>query len=235
MKINKLRTIVVDDSTLQRMAVSKLINDNPHLDLVAEYNNGMEAYKNVEQNQIDLIFLDVEMPILNGFEFIESLSNIPQIILITGKPDYALKAFDYNVTDYLLKPITKSRFASAVKKALFNDNSSSSRADEAHIYVNSNLKKVKVIISEIKWIEGLGDYIKLVTIDSNILVLSTMKAFIEKLPQEKFLRIHKSYIVNLDKVEKFSSAHVEVSGQQIPLSRYKKLQLEEALMNTVEN
>jgi DNA-binding LytR/AlgR family response regulator len=237
MKINKLRTIVVDDSSLQRMAVSKLINDNPHLDLVAEYNNGMEAYKNVEQNQIDLIFLDVEMPILNGFEFIESLSNIPQIILITGKPDYALKAFDYNVTDYLLKPITKSRFISAVKKALFKENNNTtSRADEAHIYVNSNLKKVKVIISEIKWIEGLGDYIKLVTIDnSNILVLSTMKAFIEKLPQDKFLRIHKSYIVNLDKVEKFSSAHVEVSGQQIPLSRYKKLQLEEALLNTVEN
>lgn len=236
MKTNKLRTIVVDDSSLQRMAVSKLIHSNPNLDLVAEYNNGMEAYKNVEQNQIDLIFLDVEMPILNGFEFIESLSNTPQIILITGKPDYALKAFDYNVTDYLLKPITKSRFAASVKKALFNaEKKSGSSADEEHIYVNSNLKKVKVVVNEIKWIEGLGDYIKLVTVDSNILVLSTMKAFIEKLPQEKFLRIHKSYIVNLEKIEKFSSARVEVTGKQIPLSRYKKLQLETALLKVEEN
>lgn len=232
METNKLRTIVVDDSSLQRMAVSKLINDHPNLELVAEYNNGMEAYKNVEQNQIDLILLDIEMPILDGFEFIESLSNIPQIILITGKPDYALKAFEYDVTDYLLKPITKSRFDASIKKALFNDiRSNLNKGEEAHIYVNSNLKKVKVVINDIKWIEGLGDYIKLVTDDSNILVLSTMKAFIEKLPEGKFLRIHKSYIVNLEKIEKFSSAQVEVGGQQIPLSRYKKLQLEEALLN----
>jgi len=233
MKTNKLRTIVVDDSSLQRMAVCKLIKDQPHLELVEEYQNGMEAYKNVEKNQIDLIFLDVEMPILNGFEFIESLSNNPQIILITGKPDYAVKAFDYAVTDYLLKPITKSRFDDAVRKAVANATSqSTASANEAHIYVNSNLKKVKVIVNRIKWIEGLGDYIKLVTEDQNILVLSTMKAFIEKLPQDKFLRIHKSYIVNLEKVEKFSSALVEVSGKKIPLSRYKKLQLEEALLST---
>jgi len=236
METNKLRTIVVDDSSLQRMAVSRLINDHPNLDLVAEYNNGMEAYKNVEQNQIDLIFLDVEMPILDGFEFIESLSNIPQIILITSKPDYALKAFDYDVTDYLLKPITKSRFDSSVKKAIFkNRNTTLDTSNDAHIYVNSNLKKVKVVINEIKWIEGLGDYIKLVTDDSNILVLSTMKAFIEKLPQNKFLRIHKSYIVNLGKIEKFSGAQVEVDGQTIPLSRYKKLQLEEALLNAEQD
>ena len=132
METNKLRTIIVDDSSLQRMAVSKLISDHPNLNLVAEYNNGMEAYKNVEQNQIDLIFLDVEMPILDGFEFIESLSNIPQIILITSKPDYALKAFDYDVTDYLLKPITKSRFGASVRKALLKDDKASiSKEDEA--------------------------------------------------------------------------------------------------------
>lgn len=233
MDTNKLRTIIVDDSSLQRMAVSKLISDHSNLDLVAEYNNGIEAYKNVEKNKIDLIFLDIEMPILDGFEFIESLSNIPQIILITGKPDYALKAFDYDVTDYLLKPITKSRFDDSVRKALLKSaRFNVSKSDEAHIYVNSNLKKVKVVISDIKWIEGLGDYIKLVTDDTNILVLSTMKAFIEKLPQDMFLRIHKSYIVNLEKIEKFSSAQVEVGGQQIPLSRYKKLQLEEALLST---
>jgi len=236
MQTNKLRTIVVDDSSLQRMAVGKLVSDHTGLELVAEYNNGMEAYKNVEKNQIDLIFLDIEMPILNGFEFIESLPNIPQIILITGKPDYALKAFDYNATDYLLKPITKSRFNDSVRKALFNSaKTNSNKNDEVHIYVNSNLKKVKVNINDIKWIEGLGDYIKLVTVHDSILVLSTMKAFIEKLPQDKFLRIHKSYIVNLDKVEKFSSALVEVSGDKIPLSRYKKMQLEEALLSAKDN
>jgi len=233
MKSNKLRTIVVDDSSLQRMAVCKLVSDHPDLDLVDAYKNGMEAYKNVKKNQIDVIFLDVEMPIIDGFEFIESLSYDPQIILITGKPDYAVRAFDYDVTDYLLKPITKSRFDSSVKKAVAKaEKNRANDSDEGHIYVNSNLKKVKVFINDIKWIEGLGDYIKLVTDDNNILVLSTMKAFIQKLPEDKFLRIHKSYIVNLNKIQKFSSAKVEVDGQQIPLSRYKKVQLEEALLSS---
>ncbi len=201
MGTNKLRTIVVDDSSLQRMAVAKLIKDHQNLDLIAEYNNGIEAYKNVEKDKIDLIFLDVEMPIIDGFEFIESLTNIPQIILITGKPDYALRAFDYDVTDYLLKPITKSRFEASVKRALVKDiQTNMGNEDQSHIYVNSNLKKVKVLVNDIKWIEGVGDYIKLVTDDANILVLSTMKAFIEKLPDDKFLRIHKSYIINLEKV-----------------------------------
>ena len=236
MGTNKLRTIVVDDSSLQRMAVAKLIKDHQNLDLIAEYNNGIEAYKNVEKDKIDLIFLDVEMPIIDGFEFIESLANIPQIILITGKPDYALRAFDYDVTDYLLKPITKSRFEASVKRALVKDiQTNMGNEDQSHIYVNSNLKKVKVLVNDIKWIEGVGDYIKLVTDDANILVLSTMKAFIEKLPDDKFLRIHKSYIINLEKVEKFSSVLVEVCGQKIPLSRYKKVELEEALLNTQDN
>ncbi len=236
MRTEILRTIVIDDSSLQRVAVGKLIRGHQQLDLIAEYSNGMEAYKNIEKNQIDLIFLDVEMPIIDGFEFIESLSDMPQIILITSKPDYALRAFDYDVTDYLLKPITKKRFNTSVKRAMDNYSKINAVADDqSHIYVNSNLKKVKVLVNDIKWVEGLGDYIKLVTEDANILVLSTMKAFIEKLPANKFLRIHKSYIVNLEKVEKFSSALVEVCGRQIPLSRYKKIQFEKALLNIQKN
>mgnify|MGYP000569034424 CR=1 FL=1 len=234
MQIKKLRSIIVDDSAVQRMAVSKLISSHPDLELIIQYKDGFEAQKKVSSEDIDLIFLDVEMPILDGFEFIESMENPPQVILITGKPEYALKAFDYNVTDYLLKPITKDRFDDAIKKAMARagENSDSKTEDEDHIFVNSSLKKVKVVISEIKWIEGLGDYVKVVTEDANILVLSTMKAFITKLPEDRFLRIHKSYIVNLNKVQQFSSALVEVGGKQIPLSRHKKNELEEALTNS---
>ena len=234
MQAKKLRSIIVDDSAVQRLAVSKLVASHPDLELIIQYKDGFEAQKKVNSKDIDLIFLDVEMPILDGFEFIESMENPPQIILITGKPEYALKAFDYNVTDYLLKPITKDRFEGAIKKALARagENSDAKIKDEDHIFVNSSLKKVKVVINEIKWIEGLGDYVKVVTEDANILVLSTMKAFITKLPEENFLRIHKSYIVNLSKVQQFSSALVEVGGQQIPLSRHKKIALEEALTNS---
>ncbi len=229
----KLRSIIVDDSSMQRMAVAKLVNNHPNLALIAEYSNAIEAKNGIKNNEIDLIFLDVEMPIISGFDLLESLDNSPQVILITGKPDYALKAFDYDVTDYLHKPITLARFDASVKRALakFEQMNKVGNEDEEHIFVKSNLKKRKVILSEIKWIEALGDYIKLVTDEANIVILSTMKSFEKELPEDKFLRIHKSYIVNLEKVEKFNSKNVEVSGRQIPLSRNKKTELAEALSN----
>jgi DNA-binding LytR/AlgR family response regulator len=172
----------------------------------------------------------VEMPIINGFDFLESLIKRPQIILITGKPDYALKAFEYDITDYLQKPISPTRFDFSVKRAVSRyEQKHGIHNDEEHIFVKSNLKKRKVILNNIKWIEALGDYIKLVSDEANIIVLSTLTAFESELPKDKFLRIHKSYIVNLDKIEKFSGKSVEVEGKQLPLSRHKRQILEKAL------
>ena len=160
--------------------------------------------------------------------------NPPKIVLITSKPEYAIRAFEYDVVDYLLKPITLDRFNASVQKVLARVVASKEvREDEEnYIFVNSSLKKVKLVLNEINWIERLGDYVKIVTEDANILVLWTMKAFLEKLPKDQFLRIHKSYIVNLYKIKQFSSGAVDVGGQQIPLSRHKKIELEEALTNT---
>ena len=163
------------------------------------------------------------MPIINGFDLLESLDNPPQVILITGNPNYALKAFDYDVTDYLHKPITLTRFETSVKRALAKyEQMNKVTEDEEYIFVKSNLRQRKVVLNDIKFIEGLGDYIKLVTNEGNVVILSTMKAFEQKLPKDKFLRIHKSYIVNLEKVEKFNSKNVELEGIQVPLSRNKK-------------
>ncbi len=226
----KLRCIIVDDSPMQRLAVAKLVNNHPNLTLITEYSNAFEAKMGIENDEIDLIFLDVEMPIINGFDLLESLDNPPQVILITGKPDYALKAFEYDVTDYLQKPITFARFdASAIRAVAKYEQMNRVNEDEEHIFVKSNLTKRKVVLNDIKWIEGLGDYVKLVTEDVNIVILSTMKSFEQQLPGNKFLRIHKSYIVNLEKVERFGSKNVEVGGRKIPLSRNKKTELEEAL------
>ncbi len=228
----KLKCIIVDDSTIQRMAVTKLVNNHPALTLVADYSNAIEAKNGLKNNAVDLIFLDIEMPIVNGFDLLESLENPPQVILVTGKADYALKAFDYDVTDYLHKPFTQERFDASIKRALANyEQANRSQEEDDHIFVKSNLKKRKVILNEIKWIEALGDYIKLVTNDANIVILSTMKSFEKQLPADRFLRIHKSYIVNLDKIEKFNSKNVEVHGKLIPLSRNKKTELAEALSN----
>ena len=230
--IMKLRCIIVDDSTIQRTTIARLVNDHPYLTLVAEYSNAIEANNGLKNNEIDLIFLDVEMPIINGFDLLESLDDPPQVILITGNPDYALKAFEYNATDYLYKPISLARFDASVKRAVAKfEQINQMDEEEEYIFVKSNLRQRKVVLNDIKYVEALGDYVKLITNEGNVVILSTMKSFEQKLPKDKFLRIHKSYIVNLEKIEKFNSKIIIVAGNQIPLSRHKKTELEEALFN----
>jgi DNA-binding LytR/AlgR family response regulator len=228
-----LNCVVVDDSAIQRLSLVKLIESNATLNLVAEYKNAVEAKNGVFNKKVDLIFLDIEMPVINGFEFLDVLPNKPQIIFVTGKSEYAMKAFDYEATDYLKKPIDKERFNKAVEKAVSqaNSNKEGTNQEGEYIFIKSNLKKRKVFIDDIKWVEALGDYIKVVTFENSFVVLSTMKAFEKQLPETLFLRIHKSYIVNLAKIERFDSKNVEISSTNIPLSRNKKGLLTEALNN----
>ncbi|MFD0962934.1 LytR/AlgR family response regulator transcription factor [Pseudofulvibacter geojedonensis] len=226
-----LRCVVVDDSSIQRLSIVKLIKEHPSLTLLAEYKNALETKKGLNEVEVDLIFLDIEMPVINGFELLDVLSNKPQIIFVTGKTEYAFKAFDYDATDYLQKPITKERFNLAVAKAMdyhklkFEGNN----AEGDHIFVKSNLKKRKVYINSILWIEALGDYVKIVTPDESLIVLATMKSFEKQLEEYPFMRIHKSYIANLTKIKRFNSKHVEINNNNIPLSRNKKNLLIEAL------
>jgi len=228
-----LRCVVVDDSSIQRMSIVKLVKEHPALTLIAEYSSAVDTKKGLNDTEVDLIFLDIEMPIINGFELLDVLKNKPQIIFVTGKTEYAFKAFDYDATDYLQKPITQERFNLGVEKALeqhklkFDYNTS----EDEYIFVKSNLKKRKIFINNILWIEALGDYIKLITTDESYVILSTMKAFEKEVEDYSFLRIHKSYIVNLKKIKRFNSKFVEINTENIPLSRNKKKLLIEALDN----
>lgn len=232
-----LKCAIVDDSTLQRLSIVRLIENHPALDLVAEYNNAIEAKMGLAESEIDLIFLDIEMPILSGFDLLDGLTVKPQVIFVTGKTKYAFKAFDYDAVDYLRKPISKERFLNAVHKAITNYKLKNDEGydEEDFIFVKSNLKKRKVFLNELRYIEALGDYVKLVTEHDAFVVLSTMKAFEALLPSERFLRIHKSYIVNLDKVERYNSKVIELDKEQLPLSRNRKADLVEALAATVRN
>jgi len=215
------------------MSIVKLVKEHPALTLIAEYSSAVDTKKGLNDTEVDLIFLDIEMPIINGFELLDVLKNKPQIIFVTGKTEYAFKAFDYDATDYLQKPITQERFNLGVEKALeyhrlkFENNA----AEEEYIFIKSNLKKRKIFINNILWIEALGDYIKLVTNDESYVILSTMKAFEKEVEEYSFLRIHKSYIVNLKKIKRFNSKFVEINTENIPLSRNKKKLLIEALDN----
>ncbi len=227
-----LKCIVVDDSSLQRLSIVKLIKDHPNLKLMAEYNNAIETKNGLLDTPADLIFLDIEMPILSGFELLDDLPNKPQIIFVTGKTQYAFKAFDYDAVDYIHKPVTKERFNNAVNKALNLyklKNRISTPEDNEFIFVKSNLKNRKVFLSRLKYIQALGDYVKFVTEKENFIVLATMKSFEEQLPNNQFLRTHKSYIVNLKKIERYDSKNIEVNQQKLPLSRNKKDSLIEAL------
>jgi DNA-binding LytR/AlgR family response regulator len=228
-----LRCVVVDDSSIQRMSIVKLVKEHPALTLIAEYSSAVDTKKGLNDTEVDLIFLDIEMPIINGFELLDVLKNKPQIIFVTGKTEYAFKAFDYDATDYLQKPITQERFNLGVEKALeyhrlkFENNAN----EEEYIFIKSNLKKRKIFVNDIQWIEALGDYIKLVTNEESYVILSTMKAFEKEVEEYSFLRIHKSYIVNLKKIKRFNSKFVEINTENIPLSRNKKKLLIEALDN----
>lgn len=226
----KLQCIVVDDSSIQRMIITKLVKNHQSLNLVGDFSNAIEAKSCMSIHHVDLIFLDIEMPVIDGFDFLDGLKSKPQIIFITAKADYALKAFDYDATDYLQKPISLARFDAAVKRAMIKfaiikDNED----DEDYIFIKSNLKKMKIYTSRIKWIEAFGDYVKVVTEDDSHMVLATMKSFDRDLPSDRFLRVHKSYIVNIEKIERYNSKFAEIGMTKIPLSRNKKEDLKKAL------
>ncbi|MBW2962528.1 LytR/AlgR family response regulator transcription factor [Mesonia aestuariivivens] len=228
----KLKCVVVDDSSLQRLSITKLVKDHPSLILVAEHNNALDTKRELENTKVDLIFLDIEMPILSGFDLLDNLKEKPQIVFVTGKTQYAFQAFNYSAIDYLQKPVTKDRFNVAVQKALeFHQVNIDKQipVDENYIFIKSNLKKHKLFLNQVKYVEAFGDYVKVITDNETYTVLSTMKGFAEELPKSQFLRVHKSYIVNLFRIKNYSSKLVFLEGIEIPLSRNRKKDLEESL------
>lgn len=230
-----LNTLVVENSKVQRTVICQLVRNHDYLILSAACSNAIDASRLIKNHRIDLILLDIEIPHINGFDLLASLDNNIQVMIITANPNHALKAFDYGVTDYLLKPVKTDRFYQGIKKVLTNYSIVRESFEEGeYLWVRSNLKKRKLNLKEIKWIEALGDYVKIITDSENLIVLSSMKSISDKLPKDRFLRIHRSYIVNLNKVEKFGCTSVEVGQYQLPMSRKQKPKLE-LLLEKVDN
>ncbi len=221
-----LNCITVDDSTIQLRVISELVKRHPALKLVGEYTSAIETREALKNTKVDLIFLDIEMPVVSGFDLIGILEDNQQVIIVSAKKEYAYDAFKHDVTGFLGKPIVKDDFDRTIKRAvIFHENIFSKKESDTTddtIFVKSNLINKKVYLKKIKWIEAVGDYVKVVTDKENYIVLSTMKAFVTRLPEHRFMRIHKSFIVNLDRVKKFNSKVVEIEGTELPLSRTKK-------------
>jgi DNA-binding LytR/AlgR family response regulator len=220
-----MKCLIVDDEPLARQVMEEFAGRVPFLEVVGKCSSATEAADLLRKTHVDLIFLDIHMPRISGLDFINSISNPPMFILVTAYSEYALQGFNVNATDYLMKPVPFDRFLRAVNKAyelfrLRNNtaNGSQEPATQRHILVKSGYQTVKIMLDAIQYIEGLKDYVKIYTEGKKpVLSLLTMKGLAETLPQDKFMRIHKSYIIALDRITTLSRNRVMIGEKWIPV------------------
>ena len=212
------------------MAIRKCIEKTPFLNLIGEFSSGLDAMKAVKHLNIDIIFLDIEMPEMNGIELIRNLRRIPQIIINSSSTDYAAEAFDYNVTDYIVKPVDYDRFLKAVEKAqTMNESIQVTNSGKDVFFIKKDTRLVKINANEIKFVEAKADYVSIYLEDRRHTILSTMKAIESKLNPSEFVRIHRSYIVQLNCIDEIDNNMVTVGEKILPISRSYKLNLMEKL------
>jgi DNA-binding LytR/AlgR family response regulator len=210
--------LIIDDEEMSREMVKSFVQQTETLNLLGVCADAIEANNFLTKNKVDLIFLDVEMPKMSGYDLIESLTDPPMIILITSKKDHAVEAFEYDVVDYLLKPLTYPRFLKAITKA--QESMSSSRiklTQEDELYVRTDSKIVKLNLNDILYIEALADYIMIFTDSNKYIVHSTMKGIQNRLPKSIFARVHRSYIVNTSKIESIENLFIVMNNKYIPI------------------
>lgn len=226
-----MNCIVIDDDKMSRIVVEEFIAKTEGLNLAGSYTNAIDAINTIQSNaSVDLIFLDIEMPEMTGIDFLYSLKTPIQVIIISSREKYALDAFNYDVTDYLLKPVTYSRFFKAIDKAVnrFNLDRLSNQGKE-EIFIKQGSSLVRIKFDDILWIEALENYVILNTSSEKLTIHFTMKAIEKKLPSLKFTRIHRSFIVNTGKISviKDNSIEIKVKGDSIniPIGKSYKDQL----------
>lgn len=231
-----MNCIIVDDDSTAKLIVAELCSKYENINILADFSNAIDAIKFVNVNEVDLVFLDIHMPSFSGFDFIQTLKNPPKIILTTSDRNFALEAFEYqSVVDYLVKPIELDRFQKAIDKLdNFMPNSvSPSPQNESNqkkeLYVNVDRRFVKINLSDINVVEAKGDYIRIKMDDKNHIVHSTLKKIEEKLPDDIFLKVHRSFIINLSKIVDIEDNSVLINQDVIPVSRSNRKELMERL------
>lgn len=225
-----IRCIVVDDDDMSRNVISHFIGKTNFLSLVKEFNNAIEASNYLKDEQVDIIFLDVKMPEMTGMEFIQTLENEYEIILITSESDYAVEAFEKSVTDFLVKPVEYSRFLKAAQKASKNiENKRGVVQDSNELYVRTDSKLVRIPFEDILYVEALADYVIIHTLAKKHIVHFTMKGIENRLPAKHFIRTHRSYIVNSNKIEVLEDNSIVIEKKYIPIGASYKDSLMERL------
>jgi DNA-binding LytR/AlgR family response regulator len=228
-----MKCLIVDDNKMARMALKQLVGQVPSLEPVAECSDAMEALSALNTTHVDLLLLDIEMPDMTGLDLIKKLgNNRPLIIFTTAKKDYAVEAFELSVVDYLVKPITLPRLLQAVEKAgeVLDSNKEEVKVEEqGFVFVKDNGVLKRISIEDILFLEAMGDYVKVHTLQKFHVVHATLKSIEEKLPVSKFVRVHRSYIVAINKIDYIQEGTISIGKTTIPVADTHKANLNRRL------
>lgn len=225
-----MNCIIIEDQLPAQRILKKYIEDAKSLSLVGTFSDAIEALETIKPQQVDVIFLDIHLPKLSGIDFLKSLSNPPKVILTTAFPDYALESYELNVVDYLLKPFSFPRFIQAITKASqmlesnTNNDSTNEPNQKREIFIKSGYELVRLKIDDIIFIKSDADYVEIYTENKKLLSSDSLTEWIMRLDTDKFARVHKSYIININKIEKISGNRIYLQyDKKIPIGRaYKK-------------
>jgi DNA-binding LytR/AlgR family response regulator len=230
-----IRAIAIDDEPPALKIIEKFCSDIDFIELEKTFTNPHEAMRYMKKYPVDLLFLDIQMPSVHGIDFYKSLSTPTMVIFTTAYSQYAIEGFNVNAIDYLLKPYTYSRFLQAVGKAQnsFQQNHlSSTEQSPRYLLIRADYSLVKVMLNSILYIEGLDDYLKIHIYDGKpIVVRMTMKNMLEKLPTDKFVRVHRSFIVAIDKIESIRNKMINLGDKQIPIGNRFEDEFQKRLQN----
>lgn len=229
-----MNCIIIDDEEMARAIIAQFISNNTDININQSFSNALDAIKYLNQNPVDLIFLDIHMPDFTGFDFIQTIKNLPKVILVTSDKNFAIEAFEYEcIVDYLVKPITQDRFLKAIQKASslhqsslsIEDAKPKSDSNSKDFYINIDRRLIKIDIASVNIVEAKGDYIHIKTEGKNYVVHSTLKKIEDKLPQNLFLKVHRSFIINTKKIIDIEDNSVLIGKDVVPVSRSNKPEL----------
>ena len=228
----KLKCIITDDEPIARKGLQSYVERIDFLELVGVCEDAIQLNNQLKSQQADLLFLDIEMPYMTGIELLNSLSNPPKVIITSAYAEYAIKGYDLEVSDYLLKPISFDRFLKAVNKVYDQLISSQTPVVQDYLFVKTSLKLEKIRFNDMRFIEGVENYVAIYTSDGKIITHTTLRTILQKLPPERFVQVHKSYLVNIDKIDSIEGNLLGIGKNKISLSRtYKETALEIILKN----
>jgi len=220
-----IRCLVVDDEPPAREILRRYIEQVPGLQLTAECGNALQAFALLQQHPVDLIFLDIRMPQLNGNDFLKTLNHPPKVIFTTAFAEYALEGYELDIVDYMLKPVQFDRFLKAVNKAyqltqLKNEQPlPEEKKNESFVYFRADRKMIKVMLRDILFIESMKDYIKVITTDGAIITKQSISSVEAMLPEREFIRVHRSYIASIAHIKSFTSEIIEIEKKEIPIGK----------------